>query len=156
MQAPTQYWLTAAQYLEEKRAVLVSFSQLGLRRTIRLPFFPFFFVNKKTVGRQLLDEVLSSYDKRKFIVKEEKHAFKVTAATFKDLNCLANLVFTSINFIPVVLPPERLFLLEKGWSYFDCFTFQEEQPLKFGGSALPAVLLPFFSEPVPETVGALI
>jgi hypothetical protein len=113
-------------------------------------------VNKKAVERQLLEEVLSSYEKRRFSLEEKKHSFKVTAATFRDLNCLANLVFTSINFIPVVLPPERLFLLEKGWSYFDCFTFHEEQPVKSGGSALPAVLLPFFSEPVPETVAALI
>ncbi len=118
MQSPTQHWLTDVQYLEEKRAVTATFSQLDLRRSVRLPFFPYFFVSKKALSGQLLDEILSSYGKRTFRVEEHEHSFKVVAATFSGLNCLANLLFTSINFIPFVLQPERQFLLQQGWSYF--------------------------------------
>ncbi|MCX6798621.1 MAG: hypothetical protein NTW59_00820 [Candidatus Diapherotrites archaeon] len=123
---------------------------------MRAPFFPYFFVDKKAVDGQLLGEVLSSYDKQKFKVVEEEHAFKVSASTFKDLNCLANLLFTSINFIPVVLQPERQFLLQQGWSYFDCFQFNEDGlPQKLSPQEMPKVQLPFFSEPLNETVRQL-
>jgi len=154
---PTKFWLSEVEYLEGKRAVTACFSQLNIKRTLRLPFFPFFFISKKAAGMRLLQEVLSSYGARKFRLEEQTNAFKVTASTFSDLNRLANLVFTSINFIPVVLPPERQFLLEKGWSYFDCFDFSEEEnPKKLEANELPKASLRFFSEPLHETLAQLV
>ncbi len=154
---PNQLWLTDAKYLEDKRAVLVCFSQLDLRRTCRMPFFPSFFVGKGKQEKKALPALISSLDCQRFRLEENKTGFKVTASTFTDLNNLANSLFEATGFRAVVLQPERQFLLAAGWSYFDCFHFfSEKEFAPVESSLLPKVKLPFFSEPLPKTVEQLL
>jgi len=108
---PTHFWLTNVRYLEEKRCVVLQFSQLDLKRMIRLPFFPSFYTSPETADFQQLKEILSS-SKKRFLLKNEGNTFKVSASNFSDLNILANLLFNETGFRPFVLGPERQFLLE--------------------------------------------
>jgi len=154
---PTKLWLTDAKYLEDKRAVLLNFSQIDIRRNLLMPFFPSFYLSKKIVEEKQLHSLLSSFDKKSFKLEEEKTAFKVTGSSFSNLTGIANLLFQEMNLKPIVLEPERQFLLQKNWSYFDCFQFfSEKEFLKAECNELPAVKLPFFSEPLHETVQQLL
>ncbi|MDP2974196.1 MAG: hypothetical protein Q8N60_04035 [Candidatus Diapherotrites archaeon] len=143
--------------MEDKRAVLADFSRLNIRRNLCLPFFPSFFASKKRVKKEQLLSALSALGKHFFELKEEKNAFKITAATFADLNKAANALFQEMNFSPIVLQPERQFLLQQNWSYFDYFHFNsEKEAQKIECNELPDINLPFFSEPLNETVQQLL
>lgn len=151
-QTPTQFWLTDVRYLEGKRAILAEFSHLSLKRMARQPFFPSFFVSEKAIDFKALKKVLSC-DKRRFRLRRSKAAFKVSAATFSGLNQLAELLFRETGFRSLVLEPERQFLLERQWSYFDCFTsLSEKEFLNSGLLLVPKAKLGLFSEPLHETV----
>ena len=151
----SQFWLTGATYLEGRRAMVLQFSQLDLRRVARLPFFPSFFVSKNAIGFEELKKVLLQ-EKKRFKLEQGEPALKVTASTFSDLNCLANALFKETGLRPPVLKPERQFLLERDWGYFDCFAFfSEKNFVKVGFVPIPRVKLPFFSEPLHETVQQL-
>jgi hypothetical protein len=157
MSAPDSFWLTNVKYLEDKRAVLADFSRLNIRRNLCLPFFPSFFASKKRIKKEQLLSALSTLGKHFFKLKEEKNAFKIIASTFADLNKAANALFQEMNFSPVVLQPERQFLLQQNWSYFDCFRFNsEKEAQKIECNELPDINLPFFSEPLNETIQQLL
>ena len=157
MLAPDSFWLIDVKYLEDKRAILADFSRLNIRRNLCLPFFPSFFASKKRVKKEQLLSALSTLGKHFFELKEEKNAFKITASTFADLNKAANALFQEMDFSPVVLQPERQFLLQQNWSYFDCFRFNsEKEPQKIECNELPDINQPFFSEPLNETVQQLL
>ena len=51
--------------------------------------------------------------------------------------------------------PERQFLIEKNWHFFDSFEFAEEKPEKIGCRELPDIKLEFFSENLPKTIEEL-
>lgn len=150
-----RFWLTGVNYLQEKRAIVLHFSWLNNRRTAKLPFFPCFYASKAFFSLQQLHQALSGEGKR-FKIEEKPRAFKVSAATFSGLNALADRIFNETGFRPLMLNPERQFLLERNWSYFDCFVF-------FGGKefakserfSFPEARLGFFSEPLRETVQQL-
>ncbi len=128
------------------------FSHLSIKRMIRLPFFPSFFVNKKKVSFETLKRVLS-YDKRRFKISEEEDCCKVSAATFSDLNELANILFNETGFRALVVSPERQLLFEKDWGYFDRFTFfSEDNFTKCPDFSVPKANLGFFSDSFHETI----
>jgi hypothetical protein len=151
---PTHFWLTSVRYLEGKRAIFLEFSGPNSRRMARFAFFPSFFVSK---GRQGISDgncvrdALSNCGQR-FRVEDCGNAFRVRASNFAGLNLLADALFNETGFRPLVLVPERQFLLEKNWSFFDCFTVSEEGFFPAGLPSVPAAKLGFFSEPLPETV----
>ncbi len=151
-QTPTQFWLTDVRYLEGKRAILAEFSHLSIKRMLRQPFFPSFFVSEKAIDFKTLKKVLS-HNKRRVRLRQQGPAFKVSAATFSGLNQLAELLFRETGFRALVLKPERQFLLERQWSYFDCFTSPSEKEfLNNGLLSVPKAKLCLFSEPLHETV----
>lgn len=150
-QTPTRFWLTNAKYLEEKRAVFLEFSRLNIRRMSRQSLFPSFYASRKELALKPLKEALSSEGKR-FRIEEEGPAFKISASTFSGLQHLANALFNETGFRPLVLEPERQLLLERNWSFFDCFTMASGNPEKSSSLSLPEARLDLFSEPLHETV----
>ncbi len=155
-QTPTPFWLTDVKYLEEKRAIALEFSQLNNRRMSRLPFFPSFYASQRELAFEALKETISG-EKKRFKLEQEGTAFKVSASTFSDLQSLANAVFNETGFRPIVLEPERQFLLERNWSFFDCFTPASEKTFEKSSSfSLPEAKLGLFSEPLYETLEQLL
>ncbi|MFA4855861.1 MAG: hypothetical protein WC634_04740 [archaeon] len=149
---PTHFWLTDARYIEGKRAVALEFSRLDLRRMARHPFFPYFFVRRQVLDSVCLKDALSAAVVR-FKVEDCGNVFKVSASTFSGLNELADLLFKETGFRPLVLGPERQFLLEKNWGYFDCFASSENEFICTGLPCyVPMAKLGLFSEPLPDTV----
>lgn len=153
---PQHHWLTSVKHLEGKRAIALAFSRLNIRRTARQPFFPHFFVNRRFIEEKPLREALSP-EKRRFRVDRLENAFKVSASTFSDLNLLADSLFKETGFRPLVLEPERQFLLENNWGYFDCFSlFPGGEFVKEDELSVPEARLQFFSEPLNETLEQLV
>ena len=120
MESPTPLWLTDVKYLERKKAIAVEFSQLNFKRMVRFSFFPSFFVGKKLLEISELKKILSKSMER-FAVFDSDNAFKISASTFSGLNNLAKILFNKTGFKPVVINPERQFLLEKNWTYLPKF-----------------------------------
>lgn len=156
MDFPTHLWLTNATYLEGKKAVAIEFSRFNFRRMSKTPFFPSFFISEKVIDKKTLKEILSS-SRMRFKISEEENSFRVTASTFSDLEILADLIFQEIGFRALVLSPEKQFLIENNWSYFDCFSFlSEENFVKSQDFIVPQAVLPLFFEPLHETLAQLV
>jgi len=103
-----------------------------------------------------LKSVISA-EKKRFKIEQTKDCFKVLAGTFSDLNSLAHALFQETGFRPLVLEPERQFLLEKNWSFFDCFSFfSEKEFVKTNGQEFPKAKIELFSEPLNETMRQLL
>ncbi len=151
----TRFWLTDVMYLEGKRAIAVQFSRLNIRKMVRIPFFPSFYISKEKIGFAALQKMLLG-KKSKFRIWQKHSTLQVVAATFYELNNLADALFKETGFRPIVLRPERQFLLERGWGYLDCFSFfSEKEFVKSDLFSMPKAKLRFFSEPLHETMHQL-
>ncbi|MDD5162785.1 MAG: hypothetical protein PHD95_01105 [Candidatus ainarchaeum sp.] len=153
------FWLTGLKYLEEKKAVLAEFSCSGLKRTASMAFFPSLLVSKKALSKEALKREISLLGNQKFELIEMDFSFKVVSSNFSVLQKLANNIFSSAGALAIMPSPERQFLIEKDWGFFDAFAFEEtskgEIPVKTNCLDLPNVKTGFFSEPLPKTIAEL-
>ena len=131
-------YLTRVKYFEEKRKLLLEFSNCKGNRTKTFSFFPRFYLDKRVPFPEL-KSILFNYNPQKFVLKKRPNSFEVTASTFKDLKCLANLCLEAFGKRPQIIEPERQFLLLKGWAYFDEFEFSNEHPSKLDKSSFPKI-----------------
>ncbi|MDO8627442.1 MAG: hypothetical protein Q7K42_03175, partial [Candidatus Diapherotrites archaeon] len=146
-------WLVNAKYFEEKKQVSLEFSGPGERINERFSFFPKIFVSLKGIREPFL-EILSAYNSNKFVLEElENEIAKITCASFTDLKKISIMLKTSLNITPVLLSPERQFLVEKGFSFFDCFSadLKKQDFIK-----IPETELEFFSDSFDKTLNHLL
>ena len=116
-------YLTKVTYNEPKAEMLAEFSNGKERIVQRHKFFP--YMNIATgVGKEKLAELILSLGFRGFNVNEKEKFLSVQAANFSELKKISNALSIHINKKPIVLEPERTFLLEKGWNYFGEFEKQ--------------------------------
>ncbi|MBN1940917.1 MAG: hypothetical protein JW772_01920 [Candidatus Diapherotrites archaeon] len=149
------FWLTRVRYLEEKKAVMAEFSKGRIKRTIRFPFFPSFLVSKESITLLELKEAVSEIGNQKFKILETEYSFKVASTNLTALTSLANKIFSAHKARALMPEPERQFLIEKEWGYFDSFDLNEKEPAKKSCFELPSVCLDFFSESIPRTIAEL-
>ena len=158
-QESSPFWLTGLRYLEEKKSVLAEFSCAGFKRTAILAFFPCFLVSKKALSKESLKNEISLLGNQKFELIEIGDCFKVVSTNFSMLETLANNVFKSTGALAIMPSPERQFLIEKNWGFFDAFCLEETSkgivPAKAVSFGLPDVKTDFFSESLPKTISAL-
>tara|TARA_Y100000310_G_scaffold342688_1_gene446934 strand:+ start:2647 stop:4041 length:1395 start_codon:yes stop_codon:yes gene_type:complete len=105
----------------------------------------------KKVPLKELSKILCNYNPQKFKLKEKPYAFQVIASTFKDLKCLANLCLEAFGQRPFIVEPERQFLIERDWNYFDAFQFFHDKPVKSNAISFPDIKTEFSSDPLPLT-----
>ncbi|MFH1663349.1 MAG: hypothetical protein ABH986_00810 [archaeon] len=149
MPLPNAFYLSNAEYVEEKKRVCVEFSSLNETRRISFPFIPCILVHQT-----LLDESLNSFlsDSGKKIRTEKiANGLKIFSSDFSLLN--------EINFLSgkkcILLSPERQFLLEKNWSFFDEFELGGEITKK-ELEKLPEIKLDFASGSLKDFVSELL
>lgn len=153
MQAPNTAYLTSVEYLPEGRAVAAEFSGMGGKQTMKYPFFPSFCLRIERKNRKLLEEMLSLYGARKFRLEYLPHGTaRLTAATFLDLKKIANLLSASLMLNPFILEPERQFLLQRGWGYFQGFGTAGGEPEGKPLFGLPDADFGFLPETLPEAL----
>jgi len=151
------YYLTKVKYLPERKSVAVDFSNLKGKTSREIRFFPSMLYSLNDSGKKLLLEVLTAYDSKKYKVGFTLGSVKIEASTFSDLKKISDLVFSSMNSMPLLLEPERQFLLQKNWSYFEGFEFDSmEQPVKNPAPSFPSVFLDFLHDSLNETLADLL
>lgn len=154
---PDTSYLAGAHYLPDKREVAAEFlTPAGGRVTERFKFFPSFYLSTGGIEPRLLEDVLSLYDSRRFVCKGMGPGrLQITASASADLRKIANLLSSSLMLNLSVPEPERQFLLQNCWSYFDAFEKVQEKFVKIPRPSLPAVQPDFLAMPIPEALREL-
>lgn len=150
-----EFFLSKISYLEERREIIAEFSNLSEKKVERFKFFPKAFLNIQGKAG-LAKEVLSLYDAKRFKVSAlENGICGIQAGTFTDLKKISSLLEQSFRQGLNIAEPERQFLLEKHWNYFDSF-----KPEKFGmektcSAVIPQVKADFCEESLENTLKQL-
>jgi hypothetical protein len=142
----SQHILTNVQYNESKQEVLVEFSYDALKVVERIPFFPYLNFSTK-LSRDNLQEILFSFGLKKFKILDSNNSDnenkKIIASSFSELKKISIVIAKAFGKKPLILEPERQFLLEKNWSYFDCFKNNEKIDESCDFGFLLTKLIPF-------------
>ncbi len=154
MSPDTHWFLTDVRYLEKKKCISAEFSNREHRRTEKISFFPKLLAPKEGRAGELVREILSTLDPQKSRLEENKNAIEVSAATYSDLKRIRNALYSTLKVGIFGLEPERQFLLDKNWSYFDCFSLKGEAPEKTA-PRVPNSATSFTAEPLDETIEQL-
>jgi hypothetical protein len=113
-------YLTKVSYNEAKHEILAEFSSKRERIVQRHKFFPFTLISN-SIEKEKLSSLILSLGFKGFSVEEENNFLKLRTLQFQDLKKISNALAIHINKKILVLDPERSFLIEKDWSYFDSF-----------------------------------
>ena len=148
----SHYFLSNARYLPDKRQILLEYSNAQEKFTQRFTFYPKFYLSLEKIGLEALEKLLSLYDGKRFKLNVKDNVAQIVASTFVDLKKIANLVHSSFRVPPVLLGPERQFLIENGFSYFDSFKKTRLGFEKKAGFTLPEIETEFLSEPLIKTL----
>ncbi len=149
-------YLTSVKYFPEKKEVLIEYSNLREKITQKQVFFPKFYFSLKDINENLFIELLSLYDSRKIRIEKINEIVKVTAKDFTELKKIANLINFSLKKQPLILGPERQFLIENNLSYFDSFALEKNGLKKIESLAIPEIKLEFLTSPLNDSVKELL
>jgi len=122
-------YLTKVTYFENKHEVLVEFSSESRKLVKRFRFFPYVLLPNTIEKEKLVDLILHSGFKG-FNIEEEEGKLVLKTISFSDLKKICNSIAILVGKLPIVLEPQRAFLLEKNWSFFDAFEEKDEMLFK--------------------------
>jgi len=152
---PFVFWLTRISYSGERKAVLAEFSNGNIKRTLRFAFLPGALLSKKKLSKEEIKQCISAVKPGKYRISEKENCWKITAANFEILEKITNLIFEEHCATAVMPSPEKQFLIEKNWNFFEAFEFNEDAVQKTECTELPDVKMNFFSETLPKTIKEL-
>ncbi|HZX19943.1 MAG TPA: hypothetical protein VFF13_02930 [archaeon] len=155
MRPNTQSFLTSVNYIPEKRQVTVEFSNKEGKFSRRYSFFPKMHFSQEKISKENFFAVLPKDCVQKIRVTFNEKNATVFAATFSDLKRINNLLRKCFGVEYNLIEPERQFLIEKGWGYFDCFDVKDE-PILVDSSFFPDVTFDFLSDSLRETINDLL
>ena len=118
-------YLTKVNYIEQRHEVLVEFSSDTRKLVKRYRFFPYVLLSNTIEKEKLVNLILEAGFKN-FNIEEEQNKLVLKTINFSDLKKICNSLAIHTNNLPVVLEPERAFLIEKNWSFFDVFEEKDE------------------------------
>ena len=127
-------YLTRVSYNESKAEILVEFSNKSERVIKRYKFHPLALFSS-SIPNEKLTELILSLGFKGFNISEKNNLLYLHASSFVELKKISNALSLHLNKKPLVLEPERAFLLEKNWSYFD--SFEQQGPLMVNASHNP-------------------
>lgn len=116
-------YLTRVSYNEPKAEILTEFSNKGERVVKRYKFYPLALFSSSISSEKLIELILSLGFKG-FNISEKNNLLYLHASSFAELKKISNALSLYLNKKPLVLEPQRAFLLERNWSYFDSFEQQ--------------------------------
>jgi hypothetical protein len=120
--AGSEFFLSKVSYLEERKEIIAEFSSPNGKTLERFRFFPKAFFNCKGKSIEIVMEILRLYDAKRFKASEARQGIlEIQASTFTDLKKISKLLQQSFGNGLRLVEPERQFLLEKEWNYFDAF-----------------------------------
>ncbi|MBI4210484.1 MAG: hypothetical protein HY544_03195 [Candidatus Diapherotrites archaeon] len=153
---PSTLYLSRVSYSSEKRQIIVEFSNRCERVSQRHQFFPKFFFQLGAIPEADFRAVVAGFAPQKFKVTVNDGVASVFAASFSDLKALNNFLGKCFGSRCNIVEPERQFLMERGWNYFDSFSRDSEGVHRLERFDFPDVNLPFLSAAFKETVTELL
>lgn len=156
MNSNTQAFLSKVTYSADKRQIIVEFSSTKEKFCRRFSFFPKMYFSLGKISQNSFLELLSKDDFQKLKVSFNNDKATIFGATFNDLKRVNNLLREFFNFECNLIEPERQFLIEKSWNYFDCFELKEHNLELVSSSKFPNVKFEFLSDSLKETVNDLL
>ncbi|MFH1588810.1 MAG: hypothetical protein ABIA76_05740 [Candidatus Diapherotrites archaeon] len=128
--------LFRVSYLEQKNEIACMFSHEKERKVHREKFFPYAFISLEYY--EIVAEKAKNFPK-KISISNEKNSLKITASNYSVLKDF----FSDDSFFekPLILHPERQFLLSKDWRFFGEFIFEFNKPIKLNSLNFPDILL---------------
>ena len=144
MDSRNTHFLTSVSYLPEKRQIVAEFSNIKSKQSRRFIFFPKIKMAMTFIPEHALSTFLSGYDHRKFKLENHLGILTITCSTFQDAKAISKLISGQSGLSLLLMPPERQFLIEKQWSYFDAFDLSSENPEKMQGLKFPETQLEGF------------
>ena len=152
----TALFLGRVTYIAQKRQIVAEFSNKSEKYTKRYAFFPKLYFPLRGISQQSFRQALAGHDLKRIKLDFEGETAVIYAATFSGLKKVSNLLGKFFSFHSNLIEPERQFLIEKGWGYFDPFYFESGEPIQTGSFDFPKIPLTFFSMPLDETITDLI
>jgi len=115
-------YLTKVTHNLEKKEILVEFRNKNNKVVKRFDFFPF-LVLPREIEKEKVEELLLCVGIKGFEIQKKKRYLKVIAHSFNELKKISNSLALHTSKKPLTLEPERQFLIQKNWDYFDSFIF---------------------------------
>lgn len=150
------YWLTTANYAEEKRAVALEFWNLNGKVSKKIGFFPKLILPSNEAIEPIVRDLLKEFGSKKIKADFFSGKIVLTASTFSELKLFCNLLQVSSKIPFLLLSPERQFLIENNVSFFSAFKLIEGEMIKENCLFFPETIQPFFSEPFSDGLASLI
>ncbi|MBU0636495.1 hypothetical protein KKE06_05710 [Candidatus Micrarchaeota archaeon] len=147
------YSLTRVCYNEANQEIVCSFSNAHATKSQRYAFFPTLLTTATAL--QLFSLLSSQQSKKIQIVETRQKTLKVLGASFSLLQDIQQQLYKKTTAVSLLLAPERQFLLQQEWGFFDAFLFHSG-PQKVTGLLLPTDSLGFLPVSFKETVGELL
>ncbi len=141
------FYLSNAEYLQEKCRVSIEFSNLLESRRVSFAFTPHIFIHDSSLPSLKALSVVN----KKLRIERVNNGVKVFSSDFyflKDLNSVAEKK-------GILLSPERQFLLSKGWSFFDEFELNGE-PKRKELKRIPEIRFNFSSAPLEKEISEML
>ncbi len=155
---PKQFvWLTNAKYSEKSREAVLELSSLEIKLVKRFPFLPkAIFRLPRLPSPEPIAGLLGGLDRRTFSVSVKGNVLIVTSPNFSNLKIISSLLEKALNSKALLLAPERQFLAENNFSYFDCFRLFANEELSKEQFCLPKVKTGIDLESLPKTLDLLL
>jgi len=153
----TVFYLSKVSYLEEKRLVVVEFSNNSSKRSESFLFFPSALVPSSNSTEPIIRQLLNSFDRKKFKVEKRNDCtLAVFARSFSDLKRFCTLLEATLKTRALLVEPERQFLLSRNWSFFDAFDFSCGAPEKKDYFSLPKLRFDWMNAVLEKEIAVLL
>ena len=149
-------YLSKLTYHPGKRQIIAEFSNAAERTSRRYSFFPKLVFPLGKIPVPVFSEALSNHDSKRFRAEFFEKKAVITASTFEDLKAINNLLGSFFGFYSCLIEPERQFLLENKWSYFDAFDFSGGGFTRAFSQDFPDCCLDFIADPLRKTISDLL
>jgi hypothetical protein len=144
--SPNTYSLTAVSAREERQTIDVTFTNTQTKKIKPYPFFPSFYLPRTSTTP--FEKILESITKPPLQMIAHENSTQVICKTWSELKQVAQYIHTNTCYFPMLIEPERQFLLTQKWRYFQ--TFDEKlSPLNTAFQDAP---IPGLAEPLHATL----
>ncbi len=120
----SQHILVSVAYIQEKKEIICYFQNECEKIAKRFSFTPYIKLNKQ-ISKEKIEELLISFRLKHFQLKESDSSILLCSNSIENLKKISNLLAKVTNQKHIVLEPERAFLIEKDWSYYEAFLLEK-------------------------------
>lgn len=153
---PERMFLSSVKYIGGKRHVVAEFSSGSEKYCIREEFFPKAFFPCSSPSKEELVELLSSNGLNRLSAEVLNGIVELAFPDFSSLKAASQIIAERLGAKFRIIEPERQFLIEKNWNYFDAFEFQNGCPNPLGSVEFPDLYPDFLASSLHDTIASLL